>query len=87
MERECGQKRCTDPKYADTIDSGKTMDTVSNIGLVGGIVGLTAGTTMIVFGRPREAPASARATPKAGPPTATIRVSPTSGTILLRGGF
>jgi len=87
VKSECGNVRCTDKKYESTIDSGKTLDMVANIGLVGGIVGLTAGTTMIIFGGPRESHAKAGLKHKVAPATASIRVSPTSGTILVRGQF
>lgn len=52
VESGCGQKRCTDPKYADTIDSGKRLETIANVGLVVGGVGLLAGGAMILFGGP-----------------------------------
>jgi len=52
LEDECGSKRCNDPKYADTVDSGKRLDTIANVGLVVGSVGLLAGGAMILFGGP-----------------------------------
>jgi hypothetical protein len=52
LESECGSKRCTDPKYADTVDSGKRLDTIANVGLIVGSVGLLAGGAMILFGGP-----------------------------------
>ena len=52
VESGCGSKRCTDPKYADTIDSGKRLETIANVGLVVGGVGLLAGGAMILFGGP-----------------------------------
>lgn len=50
LEKECGTSRCTDPKYADLIESGKTFDLVANIGLGVGAAGLMAGTIMVVTG-------------------------------------
>ncbi|MBK7579375.1 MAG: hypothetical protein IPI67_04130 [Myxococcales bacterium] len=60
LEDECGSKRCTDPKYGDTVDSGKRLETIANIGLVAGGVGLLAGGALIVFGGSKEQPSSAR---------------------------
>jgi hypothetical protein len=52
LESECGSKRCSDPKYADTVDSGKRYETIANVGLAVGAVGLLAGGAMILFGGP-----------------------------------
>lgn len=54
LEDECGSQRCSDPKYADTVDRGKRMQTIANIGLVVGAVGLVAGGTMILLGGPQQ---------------------------------
>ena len=54
LESECGSARCTDPKYADNVDSGKRMQTIANVGLVVGALGLVAGGTMIVLGGPKS---------------------------------
>lgn len=56
LEQECGSKRCTDPKYADLINSGKNMDLLANIGLGVGAVGLVAGTIMVIAGGPKPKP-------------------------------
>ncbi len=53
LEKECGGVRCTDPKYAGVVDSGKSMDLLSTVGLGVGIAGLVGGAAMIVFGGPR----------------------------------
>jgi hypothetical protein len=65
LEDDCGSKRCTDPKYADTVDSGKRLETIANIGLIAGGVGLLAGGAILVFGGPKEQTSSAgvRGTP------------------------
>ncbi|MEJ7733910.1 MAG: hypothetical protein WKG00_32540, partial [Polyangiaceae bacterium] len=55
LEEECHGQRCTEDKYADTVDSGKTWDMLANVGLVVGIVGISAGTGMILFGGPKPA--------------------------------
>jgi hypothetical protein len=54
LEEECNGERCTDPKYADTVDRGKNLQTIANIGLVVGAVGLVAGGTMILLGGPKK---------------------------------
>jgi hypothetical protein len=54
LEEECGPPPCTNPKYADTIDDGKMFDTLANVGLVVGAVGVTAGVAMIIFGGPTK---------------------------------
>ncbi len=56
LEKECGSSRCTDPKYADVVDSGKTMDLLANVGLGVGAVGLVAGAIMVIFGGPKPKP-------------------------------
>jgi hypothetical protein len=50
LEDECGGTRCSDPKYADTVDSGKRSQTIANVGLVVGAVGIVAGGALIVLG-------------------------------------
>ena len=52
LEDECGSPPCTDPKYVDVVDEGKTLDLVANIGLGIGIAGLTAGTLMVLLDLP-----------------------------------
>jgi hypothetical protein len=54
LETDCDGERCTDAKYADNVDRGKRMQTVANVGLIVGAVGLLAGGTMIVFGGPKQ---------------------------------
>lgn len=56
LEKECGGNRCTDPKYAELIDSGKTMDLLANVGLGVGAAGLVAGTIMVIIGGPKPKP-------------------------------
>jgi tetratricopeptide (TPR) repeat protein len=52
LQKECGAARCSDPKYAGVIDSGKTMETIAYVGLAAGGAGLAAGALMIAFGGP-----------------------------------
>jgi hypothetical protein len=56
LKTACGSARCTDPKYADIVDSGKRMELASNVSLVAGVVALGAGTGMIIFGGPSNKP-------------------------------
>lgn len=72
LEDECGGKRCTDPKYADTVDSGKRLETIANVSLVVGSVGLLAGGAMILFGGP-SAERTGTAAFSASPSGASLR--------------
>ncbi|MBW2524050.1 MAG: hypothetical protein JRI23_07740 [Deltaproteobacteria bacterium] len=54
LNEECGGVRCTDPSYADTVDSGETMELVSHVTLGIGLAGIVAGSLMIIFGGPDE---------------------------------
>ena len=67
LEKECGGTRCTDPKYADIVDSGKTMDLLANIGLGVGAAGLVAGTIMVIVGGPKPKPKTTEASVFVGP--------------------
>ena len=71
VESECGNARCTDPKYGSVIDSGKTLQTIANVGLGVGIGGLVGGALMIALGGPSRAPLPARI--EAGPTGAGLR--------------
>jgi hypothetical protein len=66
LEEECGGARCTDPKYGDVIDSGMTLTTVANVGLIAGAACLASGGLMILLGGPSSAPQS----------SASVTVSP-----------
>ena len=59
LETACGAGPCP-ASYADQISSGKTQQTIANVGLVLGAVGVAAGTTMIVLsmGKSKSAPAA-----------------------------
>ncbi len=77
LETECGGTRCTDPKYAETIDSGRTMDNLANVGLIAGAAGLVLGGAMIVLGGPSDDQEEAsRGRPRAPSATAAITFSP-----------
>jgi hypothetical protein len=63
------------PDKSGEISSGKTQQTVANVSLVLGIVGVAAGATLFVISMPKGAPAS----------NAALVVTP--GGLALRGGF
>lgn len=72
LKSSCGGARCTDPKYADVVDTGKRMELVSNVTLVAGAVALGAGAAMIIFGGPK-----AKAAPTTGAwSTTSIALAP-----------
>ncbi len=54
LETECGAVRCTDAKYADVVDSGKTLTTVANVGLGVGVGGIVGGALMMALGGPSK---------------------------------
>ena len=54
LEEECGGARCTDPKYADDVDSGKSLELVANVTLIAGAVLAAASVPMIIFGGPSD---------------------------------
>jgi hypothetical protein len=84
LDEECGGARCSDPKYSDVIDSGKTLALVTNIGLGVGIAGLAAGGVMIAIGGPKSASAGAK---PAAAASAAIGFSPAGPSIRLTGTF
>jgi hypothetical protein len=59
LETACGSGPCP-ASYADKISSGKSQQTIANVGLVIGAVGVAAGATMIVLsmGKNKSAPAA-----------------------------
>ncbi|NUO52796.1 MAG: hypothetical protein HOV80_28455 [Polyangiaceae bacterium] len=61
LEDECGGARCTNPKYADVVDEGKTFELVANVTVVVGAVLVAAGVPMIIWGGPSEVEPSASA--------------------------
>jgi hypothetical protein len=72
LKANCGTMRCTDPKYADVIDTGKRMELVSNVSVAVGGAALGVGLAMIVFGGPKTQPPS-----KTGAwPSTSVVVSP-----------
>lgn len=53
LSDECGDEPCPASKQSD-IDEGRTYQTVANVGLVVGAVGLTAGATFLILGWPSD---------------------------------
>ncbi len=83
LEEECADSRCTDPQYDRVIDDGKTLATVANVTLGVGIVGVLAGTAMIIFGGPSE-PSTPSTHQAEG---AWLRFGPSSATVGFEGVF
>lgn len=73
LEEECGGARCTDPKYADVVDEGKTLELVANVTLIAGSVLAAASIPMIIWGGPSDAE-----------PAAAASLTPVPGGALLR---
>jgi hypothetical protein len=60
LEEDCGG-RCTDPKFQDDVDSGKRAQTIANIGLGVGVIGVAAGVTVLLLGGSAKEPPPAAA--------------------------
>lgn len=54
LEGDCPQNRC-DPKLERDRNTGKTFQTVANVGLIVGLAGLGSAVTLFAIGGPREA--------------------------------
>jgi hypothetical protein len=78
LKKECGGTRCTDPKYAEVVDSGKMFDLLATVGLAAGIAGVAGGAAMIIFGGPKAAAPTS---------SATLEVGPTGAMLRFRGSF
>lgn len=61
LEAECGDGPCPETSYQEVIDSGRTWETVSYVGLGVGIAGVLAGTAMMIWGGPSEPEKAAQA--------------------------
>ena len=55
LEQTCGDLRCTDPEYADVVDSGKTFELVSYITLGAGAGLALIGGALLLFGGDEDA--------------------------------
>jgi hypothetical protein len=60
LQATCGTGPCP-PSKADEISSGKSKQTIANVGLAVGIVGAAAGTTLFVLSLKRGSPSSSAA--------------------------
>jgi Tetratricopeptide repeat len=64
VQTACGNKRCTDPKFGDDIDTGKALQNASTATFVIGGVLVAASIPLIIFGGPKAT--KVEATPTAG---------------------
>jgi hypothetical protein len=76
LDRECGAAGCSDSSHQNDIDRGKSLQTVANIGLVVGAVGLIGGGTMVLLGGGKHRDSGAR-----------VSLSPGGGIITYGGSF
>jgi hypothetical protein len=75
LNRECGAG-CSDSGHQSDIDRGKSLQTIANVGLVVGAVGVVAGGTMILLGGGKQKEPGAR-----------VSLSPGGGTVSYGGTF
>jgi hypothetical protein len=87
LEEECGGRRCTDPKYADVVDSGMMLTTIANAGLIGGAAGIVVGGLMIALGGPSDAPPAAPAPSGAKKAGVKLRIGVGGPGLSLTGAF
>jgi hypothetical protein len=69
MSDVCGSAGCSDPAQLDEIEKGRSQQTLANVGLVVGLVGLSAGAALVILGGKNQS----------APPAATVAVSGTPG--------
>jgi len=79
LKENCGNSPCP-PAFAGDVDKGKTQQTVANVGLIIGAVGVAAGATLFVLSLRKKPAADA----DAAPPTA-LMIGP--GSLGVRGSF
>jgi tetratricopeptide (TPR) repeat protein len=76
LREHCGEMRCVDPNYQDDIDSGKSLQTVANVGLVVAVAGGVAAGALIYWGsRDGGTPSRVTAAPLPGGAYATFGTS------------
>jgi hypothetical protein len=68
--RDAGCPRC-DESFQSTLDQGKTLQTVANVGLGVGIAGLVGGAVMMIFGGPLGTPDGTTTQTEPSGPTAS----------------
>lgn len=79
MSDVCGTAGCSDPAQVSDIDKGKSQQTLANVGLVVGLVGLTAGATLVILG--------GRSSGNDAPATVAVSGLPGGGAISYTGKF
>jgi hypothetical protein len=79
MSDVCGAAGCSDPGQISEIEKGSSQQTWANVGLVVGLVGITAGATLVILGGRHQG----------SDPPATVAVSgvPGGGTLSYTGKF
>lgn len=65
LEQACGAVPCSDTAHQRDVDRGKSWQTVANVGLVVGSIGVAASATLLYFGY-RKGEANVSVTPVAG---------------------
>lgn len=81
LEQECGGQRCVDDRHVGIAARGRTLTTVSNVGLGIGIAGLVAGAGLITFSILAD-----KSAPVAKSPSA-LSITPGLGSMALHGSF
>jgi hypothetical protein len=66
LDRECGAAGCSDSGHQNDIDRGKSLQTIANVGLVVGVVGLVGGGTMVLLGGGKHKESGARVSLSSG---------------------
>jgi hypothetical protein len=79
MSEACGATGCSEPAQLSDIDKGRSQQTLANVGLVVGLVGLSAGAALVVLGG-RDSGNDARA-------TVAVSGLPGGGTLSYAGKF
>jgi hypothetical protein len=74
LKDACGSNPCPSSK-SDDISSGKRWQTIANVGLVIGVIGVATGVTLFVLSKPKTE----------GGASAQVGVSPTG--VFLQGAF
>jgi hypothetical protein len=74
LEQACPNDQCP-PERRDDIDTGKQQQTIANIGLAVGIVGLGTGAALLLFGGKKTPETKASAELTIGPGSVRIRGS------------
>jgi hypothetical protein len=79
MSDVCGTAGCSQPGQLDDIDKGRSQQTIANVGLVIGLVGLTAGATLVILG--------GRSSASEAPAKVAVSGAPGGGSISYTGKF